>query len=284
MESQNNINIEQNDCNLVFLDQNMKINIADNIATITVGYFIKNGGLQTVTNVFNAGTLEFSKDFIISNITTNNDLLTIIQTDGQIQYNGDLGTLIPDETVLVTIQFAVIGVGNKGDYLISNISEVVDGQGDNITYSENVLLNVVEITTRVLYQDGEFNFSMKNNSFKNIRTSFAANITIPTNIRVIFRSFDPLLAVYLNTNNVVPTNQVIEGLNVIKLLDKDILIKPFSTVVFAVKFDLYSSSELGVQLVEAQIQQIALPNDLVFIRVLPDKSDKAKAIVKLSIN
>lgn len=283
MENDNGSVSVANSCNLAFLDENMTITIANNVATVIVGYFIENVGMQTVTDVFNSGTLTYSKDFTISNISTSNELLTITQTDGQIQYNGNLGELVSGETVLVTIQFDIIGVTNAGEYIISNISKVEDGQGDAITYSENVLLNVVELSSNVDYKDGKFNFSITNRSIEDVRVGVDADITIPSNIEVIFRNFEPFKAVYINTSDVVPTNQVIKGFNTVKLSIEEVVIRPYSTVVLSVDFDLYSSSEIGFQQIVAQLQQTTLPKDLVFIRRSPDKSNKAQAIVNLLI-
>ncbi|WDV46413.1 hypothetical protein PV797_01650 [Clostridiaceae bacterium M8S5] len=277
---------EAQSCNLRFLNADVTLSVSDNIATVTVGYFIENAGMITVTDVFNTGTITFPKDFVIDNITTNNDLLTITPSEGQILYNGNLGDLVPGETVLITLQFDIIGVNQAGDFIISNISEVVDGQGDDIVFSKNVVLNVVDILTNVKFDKDRFNFSITNNSTREIRVDMMAGIVIPANVEIIFRNLNPFTATFINSTKPVPTNQIIEGLNTVALSIKDVLIQPFSTVILPVSFDLYSSKQIGIQEIIATIDKVSLAgtgNDTVFIRVLPSPENEAKAFVLLEL-
>lgn len=277
---------EAQGCNLAFLNAEAIISVSNNIATVTVAYFIQNIGSITVTDVFNTGTITFPKEFVVDNITSGNDLLTISSSEGQIQYNGNLGNLVPGETALVTLQFNIIGVNKAGDYIISNISEVVDGQGDDIVFSKNVVLNVVDILTKVEFDNNKFNFIITNNSTGIIHIDMLAGIIIPTNLEIIFRSLQPFTATFINSTKPVPINQIIGGLNIIDLSIKNILIQPLSTVILPVSFDLYSSKQIGVEEIIANINEITLAetdNDTVFIHVLPSLDNQARASVLLGI-
>lgn len=281
------INQASSSCNLAFQDPNINLVVSDNVATVTVGYFIENIGSIQVTDVFNTGTLSFPEEFIFDNITTNSSEIIITSSPGQILYEGNIGSLVPNETALITLQFDIIGVRNTGDFLISNISVVTDGQGDEIVYSDNVTLNIVDISFDIKYSKHQFAFQLTNPSQIEYRIDISAIIFIPTDVEVVFRNFTPFTATFLNSDRPVPTNTILSGPNAIRLSTERFLLQPFTTTSIPVQFEVYSSSLVGKQKIIATYDEINLRNgnqDTIFIQELPSKYSTTQATVNLTVS
>lgn len=271
-------------CNLDFLREELNITIKDNIANVAVNYFIINNGNTPVTDVFNVGNISYSKDLVIDNINTiDANLITISQSPGEILYTGNLGDLQPGETLLIAISFDIIGSICEGDYIINNISNVEDGQGDNITFSKNKILNVVNIKTSVKYQPNKFIYTIKNNNNTSIPLKLSAIISVPPNVELIFRNFGIFNATYINTENKVAVNQIITNSNIVNLQSNNIILPPYSITNLPVEFDLYSSNQIGKQYITTCIKNMSMSNEYIYIPTLNSKSSTAKAIASLSI-
>ena len=276
---------QQPSCNLAFLNPTTTIRVERNVATVQVAYIITNVGSMTVTDVFNGGTLTFSDTFTIDNVISP-DPLTITVTPTSIEYNGNFGDLVPQETVLVEISFDIIGVEAIGDFIISNISNVQDGQGDNINYAENVILHVLEIVPTVQYCQNAFHYAIKNVGEVPIRVDAEALFTIPQSVRVIFRDFGSWRPTYFGTNDPVSTNENILGFSVIQLRARNVEIRPSASVILPVYFDLRSSAEIGALPITASIQDVSLVESdkaIIFIRRLPNANSTAKVLASLQL-
>lgn len=273
-------------CNLQFIDPNIIYEINNNVATVTVGYFIENAGSIDVTDVFNYGTIQFANDIFIDNISSNDENINISIMDETLVYSGNLGGLVPGETLVVSIQFDIIGVREHGEYIVSNITNVTDGEGDNITYAEDIFIDVVQLTSSVEFYGNRFDFIINNESSSELRFDFDASITLPPNVSVIFRNFGAFSAKYINTNYLTPVNQILSGPNVVQLRVERVLMVPFATIILSVYFDLISSSQIGNQFIVAQIDSLRITNqsNFIIIDTLANSNNTSIARAQLTID
>lgn len=272
--------------NLSFLEQSIELTVRDNIATVSVGYFIENSGNEAVSDVFNLGSVSFSDSFIIDNIRTDTpDLITITQDVNRILYEGNLGNLEPGETILIVLEFDIVGVTEVGNYLINNVTNIIDGQNDCNFYVQGTILEVVEIDTSVKYKGDEFLFIIANESDSDIRFDIDGNIITPSNACFIFNRFTPFEAVYNNTKKPVPTNTPICKNEIIDISASGMRVTARSKLVFRIPFELVSSSQIGRQFIVANITSIRLieSDNSVMLLKLPDKYDSAAAEISMRI-
>ncbi len=276
-----------NSCNLRIDDSGMVVDVKENnLAVINVYFNISNIGTEDITNVTLEGHIKFSSALTFNNISTSSPVISTTINKGKIDYNCNLGTIVPQDSESVNITFDVIGSESGGCFSINNVIVITDDQDDQLEFVASTPLNIYDIQSKSIFKKNKMLTILENNPYvPEGEFSVWVNLCIPNGITVEFKDFGVFEAKFIESRESVPLNEPVVGRSHIQFLANHLMLPKGSSLVLPVVFNIVKSEVLGKAWIQSNIKKIQLQDITsgLFINKTRQKSQMARQAIYLSI-
>lgn len=256
--------------------------IVNNQVTLNYQVNVTNTGGTALNNVQYLDTVFLSSTLMLGTITVSPSTLSVnTSTPGEVVISGNLGTINPGDTVIVTYTIPITSVTTPRNYIVNNTARA-SATGTENTDSCSTNFDTVELSVvkccNISQNTGSFIVTISSVGQSPTTTvNVIDNLTIPSGITLQFNNFGGFTATFTSSEEPVPLNSDIIGPTNITLRANSLAIPAGGSINKTVSFTIISSSLFGTATIENAVSNIVLtdPSSQVFLGAgqLPVKSD-----------